>query len=126
MSLAVELFISALLVVGGCFGLVGSIGLLKLRAPMQRLHAPTKAVTMGVATTLIAAALELYLRTGIIAWQNLMVAPFLFLTAPLSALYLAKAHLHTTVDPADLPAAAGESDWAVRSDSAPTKLDDAI
>ena len=33
-----ELVISLLLVIAGVFGLIGSIGLLKLRQPMQRLH----------------------------------------------------------------------------------------
>lgn len=112
MSLMVELVLSALLVMGGCFGLVGSYGLLKLRDPMQRLHAPTKALTMGVATALIAAAFDLYITTGHIAWQNGLVVVFLFITAPISALYIAKAHLHTTVDPNRVPAAAAGSVWA--------------
>jgi len=91
MSVAVEVFLSVMLVVGGLFGLVGSFGLLKLKRPMQRLHGPTKAVTMGVATALIAAAVDVYVSTGVVAWQNVMIAVFLFLTAPISALYIAKA-----------------------------------
>ena len=43
-----DLILSALLVIGGLFGLLGSFGLLKLRDTMQRLHAPTKASTLGV------------------------------------------------------------------------------
>ena len=42
-----ELVISLLLVIAGVFGLIGSIGLLKLRQPMQRLHAPTAAELEG-------------------------------------------------------------------------------
>ena len=36
MNMVAEMLISALLVIGGLFGLVGSIGLLKLRDAMQR------------------------------------------------------------------------------------------
>ena len=50
---------AVMLVVGGLFGLVGSFGLLKLKLPMQRLHGPTKAVTMGVDTAAAGAGLGL-------------------------------------------------------------------
>ena len=43
-----ELLISFFILVSGVFGLVGSYGLIKLRDTMQRLHAPTKATTLGV------------------------------------------------------------------------------
>ena len=114
MTMLAEILIALLLVMGGCFGLIGSYGLLRLKQPMQRLHAPTKAVTMGVATALIASAAQLYLTTGHLPWHNLMIALFLFLAAPLSALYLAKTHLHSTVDPADLPPPAKGGHWAGR------------
>ena len=48
MDFVLELLIATLLVVSGIFGFVGSYGLLKLRDTMQRLHAPTKATTLGV------------------------------------------------------------------------------
>lgn len=112
MSVAVELFLSVMLVVGGLFGLVGSFGLLKLKQPMQRPHAPTKAVTMGVATALIAAAVDVYVSTGVVAWQNVMIAVFLFLTAPISALYIAKVHLHSTVDASEVPPTGTAALWA--------------
>lgn len=82
----IETLISALLIIGGLFGLIGSFGLLKLREPMQRLHAPTKATTLGLGATLTAAALHLHTSTP------LLIAAFLFLTSPLTALYLARAH----------------------------------
>ncbi|MBH1973667.1 MAG: monovalent cation/H(+) antiporter subunit G [Rhodobacteraceae bacterium] len=121
MNLAVEIFISALLVVGGVFGLVGSFGLLKLKLPMQRLHGPTKAVTMGVATALIAAAMDVYVSTGAVAWQNVMIAVFLFLTAPISALYIAKAHLHSTVDPSEVSPTGSAAVWAGTPGAAETE-----
>ena len=116
MSLGLEILLSLLLVTGGIFGLVGSYGLLKLKQPMQRLHAPTKAVTVGVATALMAASFDLYMITGHIAWQNFLVVPFLFVTAPLSALYLAKAHLHLTVPRGELPPTGTAAVWATLDD----------
>ena len=112
MTMAVEAVISLLLVVGGLFGLIGSCGLLKLRAPMQRLHAPTKATTVGVGAALIASALDLFWQTGVITWQEVLVAIFLFMTAPLSALYLAKVHLHTVADRSALPPTGTSAPWA--------------
>lgn len=110
MSLLPEILISALLVIGGSFGLIGSFGLLKLREPMQRLHAPTKATTVGVGASLIAAALSMVWQTGAASWQGIMVAAFLFLTAPLSGLMLAKAHRHLSRP--TLPATGTDAPWA--------------
>lgn len=110
MSLGVEILISALLIIGGGFGLIGSFGLLKLREPMQRLHAPTKATTVGVGASLIAAALTTLWQTGTASWQGVMVAAFLFLTAPLSGLMLAKAHRHLARP--DLPPTGTKAPWA--------------
>lgn len=107
-----EYAIAALLVLGGAFGLIGSYGLLKLKDPMQRLHAPTKATTIGVGAALIASALDLLLIGKGITWQEILVALFLFLTAPLSALYLAKTHILHRVDPASLPPTGTPAPWS--------------
>lgn len=112
MTLLAEILIAALLALGGIFGLIGSFGLLKLAEPMQRLHAPTKATTIGVGAALIASALDLFLIGQGVTLQEILVAVFLFLTAPLSALYLAKTHLARTIDRADLPPTGTDQDWA--------------
>ena len=52
-----EWMIAGLIVLAGVFGLVGSLGLLKLPDTMTRLHAPTKATTLGVGGVLIASML---------------------------------------------------------------------
>lgn len=112
MTLITEIAIAALLVVGGLFGLIGSYGLLRLRDPMQRLHAPTKATTIGVGSALVASAFDLVWATGVVTWQELLVAIFLLMTAPLTALYLAKTHLLTTVDRSLLPPTGTDAGWA--------------
>lgn len=112
MTYALEMAIAALLVLGGVFGLIGSIGLLKLADPMQRLHAPTKATTIGVGAALLASALNLLFIGQGFSWTEVLVAAFLFLTAPVSALYLAKTHLARGVDRKLLPPTATTGDWA--------------
>ena len=112
MTVLAEYLIAALLILGGGFGLIGSYGLMKLKHPMQRLHAPTKATTIGVGAALIASALDLILIGKGITWQEILIAAFLFLTAPLSALYLAKTHLLRTVDHKDLPPTGTDAPWA--------------
>ena len=112
MTLLADYAIAALLVLGGVFGLIGSFGLLKLKDPMQRLHAPTKATTVGVGAALVASALDLVMLGQGVTWQEVLVAVFLFLTAPLSALYLAKTHLAHNIDRKSLPPTGTKADWA--------------
>lgn len=120
MTALAENLIALLLIIGGTFALIGSFGLLKLRDALQRLHAPTKATTVGVGSTLIASALDLYWSRGILGWQEVLVAVFLFITAPMTALYLAKVHLHQR-GAADLPASATGREWATFSTELETR-----
>ena len=101
-----EIVASVLLVLGGVFGLIGSYGLLRLKDAMQRLHAPTKASTVGLGAVLIASAITST------SWHEVLITLFIFLTAPLTAIYLAKTLLHSHVDPAKLPKPAGGAKWA--------------
>jgi multicomponent K+:H+ antiporter subunit G len=117
MTLIYEIFISALLVIGGLFGLIGSFGLWKLRDPLQRLHSPTKASTLGVGAVLVASVLDMWIFQGQTTWQELLIVVFIFLTAPVSALFLAKVHLHLTVQRRDLPPTGTGSDWATYQES---------
>jgi multicomponent K+:H+ antiporter subunit G len=110
-EMALDLALSAVLVGGGIFALVGSYGLLRLPRPMQRLHAPTKATTIGVGAALLVSALDL-LDQGYVSWQELLITLFLLLTAPVSALFLAKTLiLRGEADP-DLPDSGTGSPWA--------------
>ena len=105
-----DLLVILLLAIGGTFGLIGSVGLWKLRQPMQRLHAPTKASTVGVGAVLLASILHKAAQ-GQPSWEEFLVLSFLFITAPVSALFLAKVHLHKDHIPQDLPQPPG-SEWA--------------
>jgi multicomponent K+:H+ antiporter subunit G len=93
LPLAWQIVIAALLVLGGLFALIGSIGMLRFRDFYMRLHAPTKATTLGVGGVLLASIVAGAVQ-GRIAVAELLITLFLFVTAPVSANLLAQAALH--------------------------------
>lgn len=97
MSFIVELIISALLISGGLFVLVGSIGLLRLQDFYVRLHAPTKATTLGLGGILIASMVYMYHKQGYVSVNELLITLFLVITAPVTAHILAKVAMHHRV-----------------------------
>jgi multicomponent K+:H+ antiporter subunit G len=88
-----ELIICFFIVLGACFAFIGSFGLLRLPDFMTRLHAPTKNTTMGVGGVIIGSLIYFAATTGFNI-HELLIAIFLFLTAPISAHLLAKAGMH--------------------------------
>jgi multicomponent K+:H+ antiporter subunit G len=86
--------VSALLVLGGVFALVGSWGLVRLPTLMERLHGPTKATTLGLGALLVGSVAWFQLAEGEWTTHELLVSVFLFVTAPISANMIAKVHLH--------------------------------
>jgi len=90
-----DLVVSLLLLIGSCFLLVGSFGLLRLPDFFMRLHGPTKATTLGVGGMLFATIVH-GLGRGL-NLRELLVAGFLFVTAPVSAYLLGQAGLRRRV-----------------------------
>jgi multicomponent K+:H+ antiporter subunit G len=88
-----ELAVSALIVIGALFLLVASYALAKLPDTMRRLHGPTKAATLGIGALLIASMVYFPIAHGRLSFHELLIAIFLFLTAPVTALMIAKAHV---------------------------------
>lgn len=107
-----EISIALLLVISGIFGIVGSFGLVKLPDPMTRLHAPTKAATLGVGSVLIASMLNFFLFHGVFTWHELLISIFLFLTAPITGNFIAKAHMHLAWNRDEIPQPAPGLNWA--------------
>lgn len=93
-----DLLIAAGLVVGAAFALIGSIGLARLGDFYMRLHGPTKATTLGVGSLLVSSATWFSVHGGGLSLHELLVAVFLFLTAPVSAHLLARAAIHLRVE----------------------------
>ncbi len=116
-----ELLVSALIVIGAGFALVGSWGLVRLPSLMERLHGPTKASTLGLGAMLVGSVLWFHLVQGVWTTHELLVSVFLLMTAPISANMIAKVHLHRLrhgeasepAGPAGVPVAPpGGADWA--------------
>jgi len=116
MDFLAELVIAFFLVVSGVFGFVGSFGLIKLRETMQRLHAPTKATTLGVGGVLIASMLYFLLIEGSLSFHELLITLFLFLTAPIVAHFIAKTFIQANIRPSDVPPTGGEHGWSMYND----------
>jgi multicomponent K+:H+ antiporter subunit G len=96
MHWAWQMLIAAMLVVGGVFSLVGVVGMLRFPDFYMRLHAPTKATTLGVGGVLVA-SLAYHWSGGSYGIHEVLITLFLFMTAPVSANLLAKAALHLRV-----------------------------
>ena len=103
LSLAWQIAIALALVTGGVFALIGAIGLLRFPDFYMRLHAPTKASTLGVGGVLVASILTGWASGGL-ALPELLITLFIFVTAPVSANLLAQAALHLR-----LPSQAGDA-----------------
>lgn len=125
MSFLLELLVTIFLAVSGIFGLVGSVGLLKLRDSLQRLHAPTKATTLGVGGVLIASMIYFWASTGYVTVHELLITLFLFLTAPITANFIAKAYIARNRSRKDLPDSPTEYGWSVYDDPPPGRPDQA-
>lgn len=81
------------LLIGSGFVLVGVIGLLKFNDPMTRLHAPTKVGTVGIGMLLVASIVHSF-DLGEPSTHELLIMAFLFVTAPISANFIAKVNIH--------------------------------
>lgn len=81
------------LLIGSGFVAVGVIGLLKFNEPMTRLHAPTKVGTVGIGMLLLASIIHSF-ALGETSIHELLIMAFLFVTAPVSANFIAKVNIH--------------------------------
>ncbi len=100
LNILVELIISLLIVAGAVFVLIGAIGLVRLPDFLTRLHAPTKAATLGAGCLLLASLLHFSSRQTGLSLHEALITAFLFLTAPISAQLLAKTRLSKPIDDA--------------------------
>lgn len=92
----VDLLIALLLLAGGFFCLVAALGMLRLPDLLIRMHAATKAGTLGVGLLVLAAAL--YFAEIGMTLRAFTVALFVFLTAPVAAHLIGRAAYHAGVD----------------------------
>lgn len=89
-----HLAIATCLMIGAVFILVGAIGLLRFKDPMARLHAPTKVGTLGVGALLAGSMIHSDIFGEGWSMHEVLIMAFLFVTAPISANFMAKVSLH--------------------------------
>lgn len=87
------------LLVGTFFILSASIGIVRFPDVYTRLHAATKASTLGIACILIGSFLYLYVAHSIVSGKLLLAIVFILLTAPVSAHMISRAAHKNGVKP---------------------------
>ena len=83
-----EWIVALLLIFGSLFMLVAAIGVVKLSDVYMRMHAITKAASLGA--ILMLAGVFLWYPTWIVAIESLMVVLFVILTAPIGSHMIAR------------------------------------
>ena len=89
MNAVIEILVGIVIVVGSMFSLIASIGLLRLQDLYLRMHAASKAGTLGSGLMLF--ALAIYAAELSVLTRALAGVTFFLLTAPVSAHLLARA-----------------------------------
>lgn len=84
-----DIIVSVLIVLGGGFAAVAGLGLLRLPDVLIRMHASTKAGTLGVG--LIVLGVSVHFGSSLVITKALLIIAFLFLTAPVGAHLIARA-----------------------------------
>ena len=110
---------AAFLLIGAAFALVAVLGLLKFNDSMARLHAPTKVGTIGIGSLLVASMIQSF-NTGNPSLHEVLIMAFLFVTAPISANFIAKVNIHQRSCDTP-PAPETDSAWSVLNTSAEDK-----
>lgn len=79
----IDLVSGVMVLAGSGFALIAALGILRLGDVFQRMHASTKAGTLGLGLVVLALALQV--ESEIARTKAVLVLAFLLLTAPVSA-----------------------------------------
>ena len=93
MSLALDILTITAVSAGAFFFLAGTVGVLRFPDALSRLHALTKADTLGLGLTVAALSLQ---AASVAAAMKLIAIWVLVLLASSSACYLIAGHAHAT------------------------------
>jgi multicomponent Na+:H+ antiporter subunit G len=89
----IEIVIICLLITGGAFTAIAGLGLLRLPDVLIRMHASTKAGTLGVG--LIVVAVAVHKGDLLVTTKAVLIILFLLLTAPVAAHLIGRAAYRT-------------------------------
>lgn len=90
-----EWIVGTLCLIGGAFALIAGLGVLRLPDVLIRMHASTKAGTLG--SGLILAAVALFFQDAGMTAKVILAVLFLMLTAPIAAHMIGRAALRQGV-----------------------------
>lgn len=88
-----EVIVGLLLLGGGGFVLIAAIGIVRLPDLLTRMHASTKAGTLG--SLLVLAGLAVFVGSAPVVSKVIATALFLLLTAPIAAHMIGRAYART-------------------------------
>lgn len=88
------LAVAMLVLLGAMLGLIGSIGLLRLRSFYDRVHAPTLSTTLGIGSILAASMLFFSVAQSRLVIHEILIAIFMVITTPVTLMLLTRAALH--------------------------------
>ncbi len=88
-----QTLISFLLIAGGVFAAIAGIGLLRFPDVLMRMHASTKAGTLGVG--LIVVSVASYFSDDLVTTKAVLIVLFILLTAPVAAHLIGRAAYRT-------------------------------
>ncbi|API90610.1 MULTISPECIES: monovalent cation/H(+) antiporter subunit G [Bacillota] len=94
-NIVLNLLVALFVLAGTFFILSASIGVVRFPDVYTKLHAATKASTLGIAFILIGAFTYLYLEHSIVSGKLLLAIVFIMLTAPVGAHMMGRA-AHTS------------------------------
>jgi multicomponent K+:H+ antiporter subunit G len=94
---------AVLLICGGFFAFIGSLGLLRMKTFYARMHPPTLGTTLGTGCVLLASMLtsSALLQRPVI--HELLITVFVLITSPVSAMTLMRAAVSRTGTHTDEP-----------------------
>lgn len=90
-NIILNIVIVLLLLIGTFFILSSSIGIIRFPDVYTRLHAATKASTLGIASLLLGAFVYLYIAHDLISGKLILAILFILLTNPVSGHMLSRA-----------------------------------
>lgn len=94
MTTLYEVLASALVLLGGAFCFLGSLGLWRFPDAFMRLHGPSKATTLGIGFIALSSMVFFTLQEGRPSVHELLIIVFFAMTTPVSVHLLARAALH--------------------------------
>ncbi|WP_226036976.1 monovalent cation/H(+) antiporter subunit G [Aquibacillus saliphilus] len=98
-NIVFDILVVLSLLIGTFFIFSSSIGLLRFPDVYTRLHATTKAATLGVSGIMIGAFIFLYIEHGLVSGKLILGIIFVLLTAPVSAHMISRAAHRIGVKP---------------------------